>query len=986
MDEKVKNLTEILNVSKETAKLLLKKYHNNVQVCIERYFSNPEEASSTGVVATIPFDNENDSDNNISQLLEDEEIPDLVSATTDDFIGDNTAESSLIAKSSKDAFFRDFNGEDSFLPSFQIQKAEKENENEDDTFEIDEDILQLQSEDKDLPKGIKNVGNTCFFSCLVQVYFHIKQFSNSIIGDTTLWDGTLKKKSKEDYLKNHHAKDPKTQKEIDEKVEKISRHLDLLKELQKLFAFLHLSEKKYLDPSKLMKLVKEEKIINSIGIQEDIFEINENFLTFLESVNPALKRFTKRMFYGQYLTTFDALEEDKTPYHLEKESEYSHFHLFISNEVNKLCDAIEKYTEIEKISFTTPKGFTTKANQQIWIKNVPPILFTRLGRIQFDKKNQTATKKRIPFYFEKDLYLDRFLYSNKEEVTKRRKIIEEDKSKILILKQQLDELNQELLVFEGDFKKTPKIQGNELIDNTINFLKGLKQFKIMNLDEMCKNLSVISKKLQEKIGEIKKEIRMLQKKIDSTFSDMKKKHYKLHSIIFHDGSSTQVGHYFVVINTHKNEWIKFNDNWVSRIDEKKFFKEVQESSMTSCYSLIYVDANMPVGKLCDIPKPIKDFVGKDNLKFREKIIKFIENEKREIISEKKRFVKLFKEQWNKKKEDASDFIYFKDHINKQLIQDIKLDKRIISFSFFLLLLKQINHSKFELAKELYEKKIERKKEIKFGELLRETMKDDEDFMLPTTEEIEENMKIFSLFLNLNYSFYWGLKYMSESNYIQALDYFKIALSQNDQLGNKTIDIFDELATYMLTIAYTSYVEGIQLMKSDRINCLEYFEWFFMIYPLIKCKRIDKFVQDKIVGEYFEETHRIVKHGRFIHHRFNKEECQQLNKFSKKMFDLHLSILDEKNKKREIQKVNKEISYGSFEKIVLAKEIKEVRQKIGKNYFYNIRDIQNPEPESKYFYGNFEKTTSNYQKLLNAFEEVKDNHDPFHTSNFRYFTE
>jgi hypothetical protein len=112
------------------------------------------------------------------------------------------------------------------------------------------------------PIGLCNVGNTCYLNSLLQVYYHLPFFVRRVFA----W--------REHDVLDITKTPPKT--------------IDIVRELQRLFAFLSLSERSYADPAGVLYALADtlNAAALELGAQQDLSEFNE---TFLRSIEAALQ-------------------------------------------------------------------------------------------------------------------------------------------------------------------------------------------------------------------------------------------------------------------------------------------------------------------------------------------------------------------------------------------------------------------------------------------------------------------------------------------------------------------------------------------------------------------------------------------------------------------------------------------------------------------------------------------------------------------------
>ncbi|KAI9342437.1 hypothetical protein BD770DRAFT_329830 [Pilaira anomala] len=85
-------------------------------------------------------------------------------------------------------------------------------------------------------------------------------------------------------------------------------------------------------------------------------------------------------------------------------------------------------------------------------------------------------------------------------------------------------------------------------------------------------------------------IEELRTKIKNQYNDYTKLAYKLHAVFIHQGQANY-GHYWIYILDHEeNQWWKYNDSTVSKVNESEVYHDTSGSTANP-YFLVYVDEN-----------------------------------------------------------------------------------------------------------------------------------------------------------------------------------------------------------------------------------------------------------------------------------------------------------------------------------------------------------------------------------------------------------
>lgn len=257
--------------------------------------------------------------------------------------------------------------------------------------DIDEDTFHniddpnTERRDKNTFVGLTNLGATCYVNTFLQVWFHNLEMRRSLYQCQS---------NREQDLNSESEYEPQS----------ICEHL------QYLFALLQNSNRKYIDPSGLVKALGLDT-----GQQQDAQEFSKLFLSLLEDTlskqkNPSLQNVIQRQFCGQfsYVTVCNQCGRSSA-----LSSRFYELELNIQGHKN-LADCILEFLKEEKLDgdnryFCECCQSKQRATRRIRLHSLPPTLNLQLMRFVFDR--QTGHKKKLNTYisFPEQLDMGSFL-------------------------------------------------------------------------------------------------------------------------------------------------------------------------------------------------------------------------------------------------------------------------------------------------------------------------------------------------------------------------------------------------------------------------------------------------------------------------------------------------------------------------------------------------------------------------------------------------
>uniref|UniRef100_A0A8C7TQW3 Ubiquitin carboxyl-terminal hydrolase n=1 Tax=Oncorhynchus mykiss TaxID=8022 RepID=A0A8C7TQW3_ONCMY len=483
------------------------------------------------------------------------------------------------------------------------------------------------------PVGIHNMGNTCWFSAVIQSLFHLPVFRRLVL-NYCLSERILEK------CKSH------------------SRNIAFLQELRCLFALMVGSTRRFVDPSAAVELLREA--FRSSEAQQDVSECTHKLLDWLEDAfqlaangnledkkeNPMVQ-----LFYGTFVA--ERTHEGKTLSNIEQFGQYP----LQVNGFNNLEECLEGAMVEGEIEALHPDQ-TISSGSKRWFSKLPPVLTFELSRFEFNQSLGRPEKIHKKLEFPQIIYMDRYLHKNNEQTHNRRGEVKRLKEHLTVLQQKLEcyrsygsgptnyplaDMLQYMLEFActkptsvspaedprlAASSPTPPSSNPQHTDANPDDTSSTCQQKHSSSQRMpvykpftqCRppmdapphpaphsvteeELRFVKTCLQRwrtemenNMDELKASIDRVSQALEGVYSDNRlcQVPYRLHAVLVHEGQAL-AGHYWAYIYDHSNQcWMKYNDVIVSESSWEELVRD-SYGGMTnaSAYCLMYIDNRLP---------------------------------------------------------------------------------------------------------------------------------------------------------------------------------------------------------------------------------------------------------------------------------------------------------------------------------------------------------------------------------------------------------
>uniref|UniRef100_A0A8C0JR74 ubiquitinyl hydrolase 1 n=1 Tax=Canis lupus dingo TaxID=286419 RepID=A0A8C0JR74_CANLU len=526
------------------------------------------------------------------------------------------------------------------------------------------------------PVGLKNIGNTCWFSAVIQSLFQLPEFRRLVLS----------------YSLPQNV------------LENCPSHT-FMQELQYLFALMMGSNRKFVDPSAALDLLKgafrspEEQ---QVSCSAYLIQMIENCFPFLKSSNPRNKSENPmvQLFYGTFLT--EGVREGKPFCNNETFGQYP----LQVNGYRNLDECLEG-AMVEGDIELLPSDHSVTYGQERWFTKLPPVLTFELSRFEFNQSLGQPEKIHNKLEFPQIIYMDRYMYKSKELIRSKRECIRKLKEEIKVLQQKLERYVKygsgparfplpDMLKYVIEFastkpasesptcqsdahmtlplssvhcpvsdlaskESTSKESSSQDVEGTFSSEDSLPESIAMNKPltssrstmEMPaqpaprtvtdEEINFVKTCLQRWRSEIEQDIQDLKNCIASTTQTIEQMYcdpllrqvpYRLHAVLVHEGQAN-AGHYWAYIyNQPRQVWLKYNDISVT----ESSWEELERDSYgglrnVSAYCLMYINDKLPhfnaeaapsepdqmLGEVDALSVELKHYIQEDNWRFEQEV-------------------------------------------------------------------------------------------------------------------------------------------------------------------------------------------------------------------------------------------------------------------------------------------------------------------------------------------------------------------------------
>lgn len=258
------------------------------------------------------------------------------------------------------------------------------------------------------------------------------------------------------------------------------------------------------------------------------------------------------------------------------------------------------------------------------VRRFPDILCFQIQRARYNAERKCPEKNNQRFEFDQEIFVDRFLYTNRDAVQS--------------MRVRADQLEAERLKIEAELKAISGFRdGRDIIKSLDDVLRLLQvmdgqdgqqpplppsilQFALEGKPQIAAALGSLRTGLEEEKQALQARRHAIEAETRTMYADIERTKYVVFSIIVHEGSADS-GHFYCFVRM-QDKWFKFNDFYVREMATEEVFETAfgSDGSVANAYCVFYMRedmfANCPphdFARLGESAHGYYEFIGADKL-------------------------------------------------------------------------------------------------------------------------------------------------------------------------------------------------------------------------------------------------------------------------------------------------------------------------------------------------------------------------------------
>lgn len=409
------------------------------------------------------------------------------------------------------------------------------------------------ADDERMPRGLYNIGNTCYLNSLLQYIAWITPIREAV----------------------HAAKGAAP---VPDASDEQKRALAFAHGLDALFTAMETSKEQALTPSKelaylaLVPLAWEQayqctkdELMSQVTTQQDVCECLDNMVALLDSActSDAAPHAVHRLFAGTSLQRLSPPPPDSA----KIEQAFTSLPVTLLPGALDMYDALDTFFNEEQVAWEN----ATHVQRSITLQHAPPLLQIHVQRVQYDRMKQRIVKNQAPLDLPDTLYLDRYMDPDcapperaaaLADLHTQTSTLRRERAALLERVQRLD--SAQLSALERVGERLARLGDVDAVDDELRALVH---------EHSASELADVASGMRREIDTLRSEAHAKRAAIQRLWCDETCVPYRLASVCMHRGEATH-GHYFVNQRDFaRDEWMALNDTSVSTITAGEVSRE-----------------------------------------------------------------------------------------------------------------------------------------------------------------------------------------------------------------------------------------------------------------------------------------------------------------------------------------------------------------------------------------------------------------------------